>query len=225
MPAVSTPTPRASLAAGRAASRTAAARKKATRTLVVEPGFSWRAGPVTAASLGKSWHSGCPVGPSELRALSLTFWGFDHRAHQGTLIVRDRAVPAYVSAFRTMYLAHFPIRQMRPVAVYGGSDNRSMRHDNTSAFNCRYAVANGPKTWSMHAYGEAVDINTVENPYELNGRVRPKSGAPYMTRSNVRPGMIVPGSVPVHAFTAVGWGWGGNWSSSPDYQHFSSTGS
>ena len=186
--------------------------------------FHWQGRRVTAADLGKSWHSGCPVGPSQLRELSLTYWGFDHTAHQGHIVVRGRVVPDIVTAFRAMYNGRFPIRRMRPVSVYGGDDNVSMRHDNTSAFNCRYAVSSGPKSWSMHAYGEAVDINTVENPYYLNGRVRPKKGEPYMDRSNVRPGMIVSGSVPLNVFTRLGWGWGGNWSSSPDYQHFSTTG-
>lgn len=186
--------------------------------------FRWHGSRVTRKQLGKSWHSGCPVPPSQLRTLSLTYWGFDHQAHQGHLVVRGRVVPDIVSAFRAMYKSRFPIRRMRPVSFYDGSDNRSMRHDNTSAFNCRYAVSDGPKSWSMHAYGEAVDINTVENPYQLNGRVRPKKGAPYMDRSNVRPGMIVSGSVPLRAFTDLGWGWGGYWSSSPDYQHFSTTG-
>ena len=154
----------------------------------------------------------------------MTYWGFDGRPHRGLLIGRDRAVPAYVAAFRSMFRARFPIRQMRPVSAYGGSDNRSMRHDNTSAFNCRYAVADGPKHWSEHAYGEAVDINPVENPYRLDGRVMPRAGAPYMDRSDVRPGMIVSGSAAVQAFDAVGWGWGGRWASTPDYQHFSATG-
>jgi hypothetical protein len=199
-------------------------RAAAAQQAAAHPPFTWRATHVTARSLGKSWHEGCPVGPKQLRALHMTFWGFDHTAQRGTLIVRARSVSAYVSAFHKMYHHRFQIRRMRPVSVYGGDDNVSMRHDNTSAFNCRYAVSDGPKHWSMHAYGEAVDINTVENPYYLNGRVRPKKGEPYMDRSNVRPGMIVPGSVPVRAFSALGWGWGGNWSGSPDYQHFSSTG-
>jgi hypothetical protein len=188
------------------------------------PPFRWHGSHVTAASLGKSWHSGCPVGPDQLRKLSLTYWGFDHAAHQGHLVVRGRVVPDIVSAFQAMYKGRFPIRRMRPISVYDGDDNRSMRHDNTSAFNCRYAVSSGPKHWSMHAYGEAVDINTVENPYYLNGRVHPKKGEPYLDRSNVRPGMVVSGSVPLNAFSRLGWGWGGNWSDSPDYQHFSTTG-
>ena len=190
-----------------------------------QPSFHWSQSRVTAAQLGGSWHSGCPVGPSELRTVHMTFWGFDHQAHTGALVVRTTAVQAVVSAFHAMYRGRFPIRHMWPIAKYDGNDYRSMRNDNTSAFNCRYAKANGAKHWSMHAYGEAVDINPVENPYEFDGNTIPRKGAPYRNRSNVRPGMVVPGSTPVRAFSAVGWGWGGNWSSSPDYQHFSTNGS
>jgi len=191
---------------------------------VRQPAFRWTSRTVTTAELGKSWHHGCPVGAASLRAVTLTFWGFDHTAHTGTLVVNTHVVPAVVDAFRQIYLARFPIRQMVPVAAYGGDDNTSMAADNTSSFNCRAAVSNGPKTWSMHAFGEAIDINTVENPYTLDGTVRPPSGKPYTNRSWVRPGMIVRGSSPTRAFSAVGWGWGGNWSSSPDYQHFSTNG-
>ena len=76
----------------------------------------------------------------------------------------------------------------------------------------------------MHAFGLAIDINTLENPYTLDGRVYPPAGKPYTNRRNVRRGMIVAGSAPVGAFSAMGWGWGGRWSSSPDYQHFSANG-
>src|SRR5262249_47471411 len=100
----------------------------------------------------------------------------------------------------------------------------SMAADNTSAFNCRFAVATGPKHWSAHAYGEAIDVNTIENPYREGGSVLPPAGRRYLDRSDVRPGMAVPGGVLVQAFASVGWLWGGRWTGSPDYQHFSSTG-
>jgi hypothetical protein len=179
---------------------------------------------VTAADLGKSWHRGCPVGPAALRAVTMTIWGFDGRAHDGTLVLDATAVPAVTSAFRQMYAARFPIRKMVPVAAYGGSDDASMAADNTSAFNCRAAVTSGPRTWSMHAYGLAIDINAIENPYTLGGRVYPPAGRPYTDRRRHHAGMITPGSAPVRAFSAVGWGWGGRWSGSPDYQHFSANG-
>ena len=36
--------------------------------------------------------------------------------------------------------------------------------------------------------------------------------------------MIVAGDATVRSFNAVGWHWGGAWSSAKDYQHFSFTG-
>lgn len=188
------------------------------------PAYFTRVHHVTSRELGKSWRPGCPVGPSGLRQVALRYAGFDHRPHTGRLVVATGAVTAIERAMHTLYHHRFPIRRMRPIAAYGGSDNRSMRNDNTSAFNCRYAVANGPKPWSAHAYGDAIDIDPVENPYVLNGKVRPAKGKRYADRSHHRRGMITAGSLPVRAFRAVSWQWGGRWSSSPDWQHFSATG-
>src|SRR5205807_656671 len=101
----------------------------------------------------------------------------------------------------------FPIRGMRPVDAYRGSDPDSMADDNTSAFNCRRAVAPGPPQWSAHAYGQAVDVNTVENPYLEGNAVLPPAGAAFVDRGRYRPGMAVPGGLLVRAFAAVGWRW------------------
>jgi hypothetical protein len=178
---------------------------------------------VTAADLGASWHAGCPVAPTQLREISLTYWGFDNVAHTGRIVVNVDAVPAVEKAFKTLYLQRFPIRSIRPVSEFGGSDDASMAADNTSGFNCRNAVAAGPPHWSAHAYGKAVDVNTIENPYLEGGKVLPPQGAPFAKRSPVRAGMAVRGGQLVNAFAAVGWQWGGRWVD-PDYQHFSSTG-
>jgi hypothetical protein len=179
---------------------------------------------VTAADLPYSYHRGCPVVPAQLRRVRLPYWGFDGRTHTGELVVNAVVVGDVEQVFARLYRARFPIRKMRPIDAYRGSDEASMAADNTSAFNCRYAVSSGPKHWSMHAYGEAIDVNTVENPYLLGGVVHPRSGRAYADRSRVRPGMAVPGGVLVEAFRSVGWGWGGDWAGSPDYQHFSTNG-
>jgi hypothetical protein len=113
---------------------------------------------------------------------------------------------------------------MRPIDAYGGSDERSLDADNTAAFNCRFAVASGPKRWSVHAYGLAVDVNPVENPYVLGSSVHPRAGRAYLDRSRYRPGMAVAGRLLVRVFAAAGWQWGGRWTGSPDYQHFSASG-
>src|SRR5207253_1777281 len=141
-----------------------------------------------------------------------------------TLVVNRHVTRDVEAIFRRLYLARFPIHRIEPIARYGVSDDRSMAADNTSAFNCRYAVAPGPKRWSVHALGEAIDVNPVENPYLEGGRVHPRAGAAYLDRSRERSGMAVPGGVLVGAFAAVGWQWGGRWTASPDYQHFSKTG-
>ena len=180
--------------------------------------------PVTAAQLGRSWRPGCPVGPAELRTVRVSYVGFDGRAHAGSLVVNRRVTADVATVFRRLYAARFPIRRMTPVAAYGGSDTRSMAADNTTAFNCRYAVAPGAKRWSVHAYGEAIDVNTIENPYLEGGRVLPPAGRAYTNRANARRGMAVAGGALVRAFASVGWLWGGRWSTSPDWQHFSRTG-
>jgi hypothetical protein len=178
--------------------------------------------PVTARELPYSWRAGCPVGPAQLRLLRLSYWGFDRKARIGSLVVRDRVARDVVSVFRRLYVARFPIRRLRKVDAYRGSDDASMAADNTSGFNCRFV--SGTRRWSQHAYGEAIDVNPVENPYVYRGTARPPAGAAYVARSNVRPGMAVSGGVLVSAFAAVGWRWGGVWRGSPDYQHFSTTG-
>jgi D-alanyl-D-alanine carboxypeptidase len=188
------------------------------------PPFVARVEHVTAAELGASWHRGCPVPPAQLRLVRLRYFGFDGKPHLGTVVVNASVVRDVSRAFATLYSERFPVRRMQPISAYGGSDDRSMAADNTSGFNCRYAVAPGPKKWSVHAYGEAVDVNPVENPYVVGGAVLPKAGKKYLDRANVRPGMAVAGGSLVQAFALAGWSWGGRWAGSPDYQHFSSTG-
>jgi hypothetical protein len=195
-----------------------------TTTAPAPPAFTSSVAPVTAAQLGATWHAGCPVSPTDLQLLSLTYWGFDGQAHQGTMVVNASVAASVIHVFTTLYAARFPIREMVPQAAYGGNDNAAAAADDTSGFNCRDAVAPGPPQWSVHAYGEAIDVNDVENPYVDGTTVIPPSGAAYMDRGDVRPGMAVPGGTLVEAFAAVGWQWGGRWTDSPDYQHFSSTG-
>ena len=188
------------------------------------PPFSHSVSSVTATQLPHSWHAGCPVSPGRLRRVRLTYWGFDGRAHTGALIANEDAVRNLVQVFSRLYAAHFPVRRLRPIDAYGGNDERSLEADNTAAFNCRYVIGPGPRRWSVHAYGEAIDVNPVENPYLESGRVHPRAGRAYLDRGRERPGMAYRGGVLVRAFAAVGWQWGGRWTGSPDYQHFSSTG-
>jgi hypothetical protein len=172
---------------------------------------------------GVSWRAGCPVALRDLRLLTLSHWGFDGRAHTGRLVVHREVARELVGVFRELYDARFPIRRMRLVDAYGGSDFRSIEADNTSAFNCRYVE--GTTRWSNHAYGRAIDVNPIENPYVSGGHTSHAASRPYVDRARRRPGMAYEGGALVRAFDRIGWGWGGRWGSIKDYQHFSESGS
>ena len=164
------------------------------------------------------------MGPAQLRLLTMSYWGFDGQPHTGTMVVDSAVASAVLDVFARLFAGHFPIHRMQPEDAYGGQDPASMADDNTSGFNCRDAVAPGPPAWSVHAYGEAIDVNPVENPYLEGDQVQPPAGAQFLDRADYRPGMAVAGGQLVAAFASVGWLWGGRWTSSPDYQHFSATG-
>ena len=176
-----------------------------------------------AQMTGVSWRPGCPVGLRDLRVLTLSHWGFDGRRRIGRLVVHESVARSVRSAFRRLYAARFPIRRMVPIDAYGGSDFRSIEADNTSAFNCRRAT--GSSSWSEHAYGRAIDVNPIENPYVEGNRVYHAASRAYVARRPVRKGMAAGGGQLVRAFDAIGWGWGGRWSGTvKDYQHFSASG-
>lgn len=171
---------------------------------------------------GSSYRSGCPVRPTDLRLLEIVHHGFDGRDRVGLLVLHRDAVADVRVALTRSYEAGFRIERMRLIDRYGADDDRSMAANNSSAFNCR--TVGGSTRWSEHAYGRAIDLNPVQNPYVSGSTVAPDAGRAYLDRSNVRRGMLVSGDATVTAFEDRGWGWGGDWSSVKDYQHLSSTG-
>ena len=177
-----------------------------------------------AAKMRKSgsWKPGDPVSLSQLRLIKVSYWGFDQKVHSGDLVVSSIWAKRLTGVFHKLFDAHFHIRSMRLIDDFGANDHRSMKADNTSAYNGRFV--NGTTHWSMHAYGLAVDINTVENPWVDGTDVSPPNGRPYADRSRKATGMIHADDAVVRAFASIGWKWGGSWSGGKDYQHFSSTG-
>lgn len=166
----------------------------------------------------------CPLGWDDLRLLRLSYVGYDRVGRVGRvgrMVVAREVAQDVVGIFRDLHEARFPIRRMKLVDAYGGDDDRSMAADNTSAYNCR--AVTGGSTFSDHAYGKAIDINPVRNPYVLPSGVLPPAGRAYadVDRSpgaDAEPGVIVAGDVVVRAFTSRGWEWGASFA---DYQHFS----
>jgi hypothetical protein len=180
-------------------------------------------GAVRERITGSSWRPGCPVARAKLRLIRPSHWDFEGDVERGALIVHKRHTDRMVRALRDLFEARFPIRRMKLIDRYGADDRRSMSADNTSAFNCRYVAGTG--RWSMHAYGKAIDVNPVENPYVTpSGHVSPPEGRPYADRSRDAEGMIHRGDAAHRAFRRIGWEWGGRWPGTKDFQHFSSNG-
>ena len=177
------------------------------------------------------YHAGCPVGLSQLRLLGVRYVGFDGRSHWGELVVNARVAPDLSRVFEKLYAMRFPIHHMQFGDTYGALKNVPRDGDFTASFECRQAssspctkTANGTTgSWSEHAFGEAIDLNPVENPYVGCGMTRDRTALSYVDRSRVRPGMVTPRVIEI--FRQIGWGWGGSWTgSTKDYMHFSATG-
>ena len=183
--------------------------------------------PLKANLEGRFWQPGCPVPLSQLRVLTVSHWGFDGREHTGQLVVHRDSARQLATVFRKLHALKFPIRHMRLVDVYGPRRARPADGDVSGSFVCRKAVPSpcgtGSGSWSNHAYGHAIDLNPVENPYVGCGRSHNRASARYIDRSRLRKGMVTPAVV--RAFRSIGWGWGGDWTGrTKDYMHFSTTG-
>ncbi len=207
-----------------------------TTFAVAALGFHSTVRPLSAAQQqavvgAHEWHAGCPVSLSDLRVLTVTYHGFDSRTHTGQLVVNRAAVTPLRAAFGRLYELNFPIRHMSFTDTYGPAKGQPADGDVTASFECRQASASpcnglankGTGSWSEHAYGEAIDLNPVENPYVGCGMTRDKTALSYLDRTRLRRGMVTPAVVA--AFRTAGWGWGGSWTgSTKDYMHFSATG-
>lgn len=191
-------------------------------------GFTGVAGPLPAATrqamTGATWEPGCPVGLDELALLEVDHATFGDGTGgaggiaRGVLVAHRDVAAQLLAVFARLHDAGFPLQRMRLMADYGGDDDASMADNNTSAFNCRPVT--GGSGWSQHAYGTAVDLNPVQNPYVDDGEVLPPAGEAYVDRGDRRPGMIGRPGHATAAFDARGWTWGGDWSSLKDWMHF-----
>ncbi|WP_353669114.1 M15 family metallopeptidase [Marinomonas sp. THO17] len=146
----------------------------------------------------------------------------------GQFVVLDLLAPKVALLMNELLKQEFVIYQAKPIEFYGGNDHASMRENNSSAFNGRAVF--GGKRWSLHAYGAAIDINPVQNPFiriEADGsaQIYPQESAYYaVNRLQYRPGKAARLGMSeevVERFAEHGFFiWGGDWNAPIDYQHF-----
>jgi hypothetical protein len=164
--------------------------------------------------------AGMPVGCERLRLVKFSYLGFDGRTHgDGEIMVMDAAAENVRRIFGKLRAIGFPIAKAILINRYDGSDDASLADNNTAAFNGRNVAGTG--TLSLHAYGLAIDLDPVQNPYVQREGSRvtfsPPAGVAYANRANARPGMA---EAILDVFADEGFViWGGRWRN-PDYQHF-----
>jgi hypothetical protein len=178
---------------------------------------------VPASVLARSsWTEDCPVASTDLRYVTVSFRGFDGRAHTGELLVNEKAATGLISVFRQLFAANFPIERMRISSAAELNAAPTGDGNTTEAFACR--PVRGQTSWSQHAYGLAVDINPFQNPYHKGKVVLPELATAYLDRTSAWPGIVKQRGPVVRAFHSIGWQWGGDYQSLKDYMHFSANG-
>jgi hypothetical protein len=169
----------------------------------------------------KTLIEGKPVSCSRLSLIRFSYFGFDNAVHpDGEIVVLDAVAHHVAAIFDALLDRRFAIAKARLMNTYDGDDDAADIDNNTSSFNDR--VVAGTNTLSLHAYGAAIDLNPVQNPFvTIKGGKReasPAEGKPYLDRNAVKPGMAEP---VVDIFADNGFSiWGGDWHDPIDYQHF-----
>jgi len=167
---------------------------------------------------GRTFHETTRITHDCLTYLTVSFVDFDDNDRIGHMIVAAEIGEEVLEIFKEIYESRFPIYSIKLIDYFDADDYDSMAANNSSAFNWRYIA--GTTRLSRHAFGMAIDINPIQNPYLRGERLLPAAGEPYLDRSYVRPGMIIPGDAVYTAFISRGWTWGGNWTTPRDYHHF-----
>lgn len=173
---------------------------------------------VFARMEGNSFGEGCVVSREELRYVRVLHTGFDGEAHIGELVVNQAIADEIVDIFYGLYQNSYPIEKMLLIDEYDGDDELSMEDNNTSCFNFR--PVSGTSSLSRHAYGMAIDINPLYNPYITASGYQPSNAVDYLDRSADIPYKIDEDDLCYQLFTKYGFTWGGSWNSVKDYQHF-----
>ncbi|MBS4033874.1 MAG: M15 family metallopeptidase [Ignavibacterium sp.] len=150
----------------------------------------------------------------KLVLVDLFYYSFDGNLHKGQLLINEAVKQDIIEIFEFIKESRFPIEKAIPIVKYDWSDEASTADNNTTAFNYRFV--SGTRIVSNHAFGYAIDINPMQNPYIKRNKVLPE-GAVYDPEV---PGTITRDSQLVKEFKKRGWSWGGDWKSVKDYQHF-----
>ncbi|MFT7020514.1 MAG: hypothetical protein ACJASO_002709 [Cyclobacteriaceae bacterium] len=169
-----------------------------------------------------------PLPANRLSVVNIIYVDFEGQDQTGKIVVMDVLASSTLALFKELYDLRFPLAKVKLITAYKGSDDLSMADNNTSAHNFRKVA--GTTRLSLHAYGTAIDINPVQNPYILidqeaaKATFLPPNSTKYANRLVERlgkPRQIGFAEEVVDVFARHGfYWWGGYWDEPIDYQHF-----
>lgn len=173
---------------------------------------------------GLSYKEDCTIPREELRYLKVLHYGYDQQIYVGELMVNAELAQDFLEIFQALYENQYEIEKMFLIDDFGADDNWSIENNNTSAFNYRVSTLDGV-TLSNHAFGRAIDINPLHNPYvtyyDWGMDTYFDASIPYMNREDSSlEHMINHEDLCYQLFTEHGFTWGGDWENPKDYQHF-----
>ncbi|MDO4804553.1 MAG: M15 family metallopeptidase [Lachnospiraceae bacterium] len=187
--------------------------------------------PIFARIIDRSFRYNEKIFLEDLRYIKLLHRNFEGRTQVGELIVNAAIEWDILDIFTLLYLNGYEINSMYLIDNFwagdgDSSDFASIEMDNTSAF-CYRTVTGSSGNLSNHAYGLAIDLNPLENPYvRVDGSgyaTSSHSGSePYCNNrsSALMPHVIDYDDLAYQLFTEHGFAWGGDWGDPKDYQHF-----
>ncbi|MBD8915359.1 MAG: M15 family peptidase [Pseudobutyrivibrio sp.] len=182
---------------------------------------------------GKSYIENPDISYDDLRYIKVLHYNFRHQIQVGELIVNQAIAEDCRQIFMELFQEEYEINSMYLIDRYYEKDQArngeqvdisSINDDNTSAFHYRKIA--GTEVLSNHAYGMAIDINPLENPYVKEADLQQTVASPYKDynsykdRTAQRAHMISKDDACYRIFKAHGFQWGGEWNGNKDYQHF-----
>jgi len=171
------------------------------------------------------YKEGCPVALNNLRLVTVAYKDFKGELQEGKIVVSSDIANEVVQIFNVLVKLNYPIQKVAPLSNYGGYIN-AINTNITYGFDCRIDLSN-PKKWSKHAFGKAIDINPVQNPYVNGSKILPASSKRYtgLNRRHIsivadNRAMLLKTDAAVEVFKNKSWKWGGEFIEYKAYSHF-----
>ena len=181
--------------------------------------------------IGRSYYENDNIQLQNLRYIKLIHRNYEGQTQVGELIVNEAIEADIIDIFTEFYLSGYQVYSMFLIDNFwtgdgDSSDFASIDVNNTSAF-CYRTVTGSSTNLSNHAYGLAIDLNPLENPYVrfdgdgYGSSAHANAQAYNNNRSSAEmPHVIDHEDLAFQLFAQHGSTWGGDWNNPKDYQHF-----